>query len=260
MKKTEIDLGVFIASCDRYSDLWEPFFYFFRKYWSDCPFPVYLMSNTNRHCLGIPIQVQGSCWSEEMRNALLLFPHQYLLYFQDDYFLNRKVNNQDLERILDVLCEYRPAYFRLFPHRGPKEGVLLDDDIQYLNKDELFSCSLQVAIWEKKSLLELLNKVENIWQFELNAGQRAIKLSAPFLSVVWQKYLSREDRRYPINYFCTAVRKGKWRKDALEFCKKEGYSTACITRSIENSWDILKKRIYDLLPIPVQILITKYSF
>lgn len=39
------DVAVVVASCDAYADLWEPFFRLFRRYWPDCPYPVYLGSN-----------------------------------------------------------------------------------------------------------------------------------------------------------------------------------------------------------------------
>lgn len=260
MKHKKIDIGLFIASCDKYSDLWDPFFYFFKKYWTNCPLPVYLMSNSKTYEGVIPIHIQGSSWAEEMRNALEQFPHDYLLYLQDDYFLNQEVNNSELEELFALVQEFKPAYFRLFPHRGPKPGILISKNVQYLDKGELFSCSLQAAIWEKQALLELLSQNENIWKFELLAGNRAKKLPQPFLSIVWQWYRPRKERKYPINYFCTAIRKGKWRVDAIEFCKQEGFDISLINRSIETHIDRLKKKLYDILPIRIQILFVEYFF
>ena len=37
--------SVLVPSCDAYADLWIPFFALFWRYWSDCPFPVYLGTN-----------------------------------------------------------------------------------------------------------------------------------------------------------------------------------------------------------------------
>jgi len=37
--------SILIPSCDKYSDLWRPFFTLFWRHWPDCPFPVYLGSN-----------------------------------------------------------------------------------------------------------------------------------------------------------------------------------------------------------------------
>lgn len=260
MKDKKFNIGIFIGSCDKYSDLWEPFFYFFKKYWSNCPFPVYLMSNTKAHRYAIPLYTEGKSWTEEMRCALEQFPHDYLLYLQDDYFLTQEVNNSEFEELFSVIQKLKPAYFRLFPHRGPKPGILISKDIQYLSKEELFACSLQAAIWEKQALIGLLDQDENIWKFELLAGNRAKKLPQPFLSIVWQWYLPRKERRYPINYFCTAIRKGKWREDAIDFCEQEGFDVTLINRSIETRMDRFKKKLYDILPVRIQVLLVRYFF
>ena len=39
------DVTILVVSCDKYKDLWIPFFHCFFKYWSDCPYPVFLASN-----------------------------------------------------------------------------------------------------------------------------------------------------------------------------------------------------------------------
>ena len=36
------DSAILILSCDKFSDLWKPFFDLFWKYWPDCPYNVYL--------------------------------------------------------------------------------------------------------------------------------------------------------------------------------------------------------------------------
>ena len=47
--------AVVVSSCDAYSDAWKPFFKLFFKYWSDCPFPIYLVTNTRE-----PIKINGA--------------------------------------------------------------------------------------------------------------------------------------------------------------------------------------------------------
>ena len=42
---TTSDTAILVASCDRYSDLWGPFFGVLAKRWPDCPLPIYLGMN-----------------------------------------------------------------------------------------------------------------------------------------------------------------------------------------------------------------------
>lgn len=43
---SDSDKAIVVPSCDKYNDLWKPFFLFFNKYWPDSRLPVYLFSNT----------------------------------------------------------------------------------------------------------------------------------------------------------------------------------------------------------------------
>ena len=38
-----------VVSCDNYCDLWYPFFKTFHKYWSECPYQLYLASNFKQY-------------------------------------------------------------------------------------------------------------------------------------------------------------------------------------------------------------------
>ncbi len=45
MGHTNSELAILVCSCDKYADVWEPFFKLFFKFWPDCPYPIYLLSN-----------------------------------------------------------------------------------------------------------------------------------------------------------------------------------------------------------------------
>lgn len=252
-KPNKVDLGILVASCDHYSDLWEPFFILWDKYWPDCPFLIYLMSNTKVYRDIQPLFASANNWSDEFKIALDQFPHEYLLYFQDDYFLSQRVNTKEIKLLLDVIQNEHPAYLRVYPHPGNREGTNFDNNnlLQILKKGSPFITSLQVSFWNVNALKTLLVSGESIWDFEINSINRTHVIEKSFLSVKRQDHLKSGKRNYPINYFCTAIRKGKWRKDAIQFCKDEGISLS-ITRPIENYWDELKKKIYDKIPIKYQ--------
>lgn len=256
-----IDIGLLVASCDKYSDLWDPFFGFMDKYWSDCMIPIYLMANNKKYESVNQLFSDKGSWTKDLLSVLEQFPHEYVLYIQDDYLLNRKVDNQEVARVLQIVKVYDPAYLRLFPHRGPKKNVLLKDcnDVQYIQRGEPFITSLQAAIWHVPTLKKLLFGVENIWEFEINSPQRTLQIERPFLSFVWQQDKTRDKRIYPINYFCTAIRKGKWRKDAVDFCVREGIPIDLSARLIENWWDLFKKDyIYNKISAKYQPFFMKW--
>ena len=46
MKDFDKNLTILVTSCDKYSDLWIPFIKLFRKFWSDCPYKLVLISES----------------------------------------------------------------------------------------------------------------------------------------------------------------------------------------------------------------------
>ncbi|WYL98309.1 MAG: hypothetical protein HEQ19_00985 [Gloeotrichia echinulata CP02] len=42
-------IPILIVSCDAYQDVWHPFFHCFFKNWTDCPYPIHLVSNTLKY-------------------------------------------------------------------------------------------------------------------------------------------------------------------------------------------------------------------
>ncbi len=233
MSSTEIsknlslpNVGVLVMSCDAYSDLWQPFFTLFERYWSDCPLPIYLSSNFKvfEHSKVKNISTQRATnWSDEMRETLRQFPHDYIIYFQEDYFLRKKVDNTLIFSILNTVINMNAAYCRLFPFpppdlSSPTEGVGI------IAPHAIYRTSLQAAIWEKTSLLNLLSDNESPWDFEVNASQRSSTMVEPFLSVTNPKGGNIRTGDFPLTYVASMVWQGRFLRRGVRFARREGLS------------------------------------
>src|SRR2546423_4407905 len=94
LKAFASSVAVVVSSCDAFFDAWRPFVFFFRKHWSDCPFPVSLIVNRLRVVSKFvrPISIGPDReWASNMMTALGSISQPYILYFQEDYFLNGRV-------------------------------------------------------------------------------------------------------------------------------------------------------------------------
>src|SRR6186713_132816 len=99
LKDFASSVAVVVSSCDAFFDAWRPFVFFFRKHWSDCPFPVYLINNELQVHSNIvqPIPVgPDQNWASNMMVALGAIRQPYILYFQEDYFLNGPIRSDQL--------------------------------------------------------------------------------------------------------------------------------------------------------------------
>lgn len=242
MKKVT-EMAILISSCDKYQDVWSPFFSFFFKYWEDCPYNIYLLTN---HLKFEHPKVKSICvgddrdWSSSFRKAINSIDEQYLMVLIEDYFLLNDVNTDVINDFFNYMLEREVDYFRLFPCPGP--GKITDNigshKIGTIASGEPYRTSLQAAIWNKELIDKILVDGESAWEFEVDGSKRSDGMADKFMSI------SRESiKRLPFNYFCTAVVKGRWVKKAIELCRRHGVSVDLNSRPIETWFHRLKQNV-----------------
>ena len=211
-------VAVIVSSCDTFFDTWRPFFFFFRKHWSDCPLPVYLIVNRLRvHSNSVrPLSVgpdQG--WASNMEIALRSIAQPYVLYFQDDYFLTGKVNNEQLARDFTYAFEKEAASLCLYARSSLEPNFqLLNDRIGIVPADSDGRTRLQVTLWKKGVLAAALRPGESAWNMEARGSERTKELLA-------LSYAHRRD--LPIPYLMSAIVRGLWTPQALALCRESGF-------------------------------------
>src|SRR5205085_6158728 len=160
-------IAILVSSCDAFFDAWRPFAFFFRKYWTDCPFPAYLITNELhvRSSFLRAIRVgQDRGWASNLIQALQQIDAARILYFQEDYFLQRLVDREQLARDMDyaIANDVDAFYFRA--------RAQLEPDFQPLNErfgvvpvesDGRTRC--QLSLWKRESLLSILRDGETAW-------------------------------------------------------------------------------------------------
>jgi hypothetical protein len=226
-------VSIVVSSYDGFSDCWAPFFHGINKYWKDCPYPVYLITNFKdfhaERCQPIKVgEDQG--WSRNLLTVLERIPTPYVLYFQEDYWITQSVNTTKIGEYAALMEERRMDYLRLmampppdhdFPH-NPCLG-LLDDGARWRN-------SLQAALWRTSVLQDLINPEESPWQFEIAGAVRSRKYRDTFLSV--KNHGS--DLQYYGIYYTQAVCQGRWTAVAKQYATDEGLDLDFSLRPSEN--------------------------
>jgi hypothetical protein len=217
LKDFASSVAIVVSSCDAFFDAWRPFVFFFRKYWSDCPFPRFLVVNRLRvHSRFIqPIAVgPDRDWAANMQVALHQITQPYILYFQEDYFLNGAVNQEQLAGDFADAFERDAASFCFYPRsqREP-EFVPLNDRYGIVPRQSDGRTRLQVTLWKKEVLQSALRPGETAWNMEARASERTRDLLA-------LSYFQRS--RIPIPYLMSAISRRLWTPEALALCREEG--------------------------------------
>jgi hypothetical protein len=208
-------LSIVVVSCDRYADVWPVFFAAFRRYWPDCPYSVYLTSNTRSISEDDVISIctgpdQG--WSNGLKSALMRVPTPYILALQEDFLLKARVSNSEIGRCLEALVQLDGAYLRLAPIPSPSIRIPSFPMIGEIPRGAPYRASNQAAIWRREVLLSLLRPGENPWEGEIRASVRSDSVPNGFFSC-WVPVLNYEGHG--------AIVRGRWRRDAVQWCRSE---------------------------------------
>jgi hypothetical protein len=217
LKAFASSVAVVVSSCDAFFDAWRPFVFFFRKHWSDCPFPVYLIVNRLRVRSAIiqPISVgTDRGWASNMASALDSISQPYILYFQEDYFLSGPVDNGQLAQDFGYALEKNAASFCFYArsHLEPNFQPL-NDRFGIVPSDSDGRTRLQVTLWKKEALRATLRPGESAWNMEALGSERTRDLLA--LSYLHRHHL-------PIPYLMSAIVRRLWTSQAIELCRQAG--------------------------------------
>jgi hypothetical protein len=147
----------------------------------------------------------------------------------EDYLLTQHIDTTVIAELITYMQDEGAGCLRLYQCPGPDLPCPDNPLVGEISKGADYRLSLQAAIWDKQILLELLREGESAWELELNGTKRTNALAAPFLCVAGDS---------PIPYFCTGVVKGKWVREAVELCKKEGIEIDLNARSMQTPVDI----------------------
>ena len=208
-KFTVSDFAILILSCDKFYDVWNPLTYSFHRYWADCPFDIYLMSNFKvfEDSLIKNIRVgRDLSWSANLLNALENLPHKYIILWLDDVFLADKVTTLDVIGDLEWFYKNEIEYLRL---RNTDVRLFRGNQgYERIKEDAPYRTSIFATVWNKDVLSKILIKEENAWQFELRGSIRSKKYNH-FYSVRHSRFK-----------YIHGVQKGVWIRTAVKWIKK----------------------------------------
>ena len=238
-------IAVLVVSCDNYSDLWKPFFECFRRFWPDCPYPVYLVNNhkeveySNVTAIHVGDDVS---WSDNLQKALGQVPHEYVFIYIEDLFLKTAVDSQKVQAIFRWAIENKADYVKMI-HGSHKIKTPYNDLVNEIPKGSLYRASLVMCLFKKAVLLDLLRPGENAWEFEMHGTERSDK---------YDRFYSTRDKHFDT---INTIIKRKWQRDAVRAMQQLNIDIDLSARAVMNCWEgikykmlILRTGIFNLVP------------
>lgn len=224
--------AILILSSDKYHDLWAPFFELFWKNWPNCPYTVYLGSNSRTfHHKRVKNILTGrdTNWSTSYKKILKQIPEKYIFVLLEDLFITSKIdttlfikcfNFADSNEINHLNFTSLPSF--AITSKNPK-FVPVKKFMPYR--------AHVIGFWKKDYLYDLLLEGENPWNFEIMGSYRT-SYDDGFYST-----------KYPIYSSIHLVKKNKWIQKGLQYCKDNSIG---IDISKRNSLSIFELLFYNL--------------
>ena len=224
------DIAFLVVSCDKYSDLWAPFFTLLDKYWKGIDYKIYLLSNYKEfkwpkiNLIKIGDDVS---YSDNLLKCIDLIKEDWILLWLEDLFLSRDVNQHKLDRIFEEFTKKNSGYLKIAPDMPLS---YTNSEIGNLPKGIKYRSAIGATLYHKSTLRKLLIPRSSAW--DIDKSNLSDSLEDPFYALS-----PTSSKDLPIKYVNTLIR-GKWSKPSIKFLKKEGLSEILNNRDVESfySW------------------------
>lgn len=244
-----------VLTCDNYSDLWPMFINFSEKYWPDCPYDKYFITNNKEipessfDCIKIG---KDDSWSDGLLKAIaeLKSKYDYLLITLEDSPIIEYVDQDKLNIVTDEFILAKGNFLSLYTQNEmSKPTQKYNDFFGIIDKGSLYRPTCVYSLWKISVLEDLLVREENAWDFERYGSVRSDKYDKFFM--VYKSFFKMSN----------TVVKGKWRRSEYKKIKKLGYNPDIINRDLlsrkeelfANIYAFIFKIFYFYLPIPWKI-------
>jgi hypothetical protein len=212
------EVPILVISCDRYADVWKPFFEIFFRRWPECPYPVYLGTNSGRYddprVTTIDVGADLS-WASGVQSMLDRLGSEHVALFLEDFLILKPVDGVTIANFLDIARRERVASIRLSPlpppSKLPSRAVPTHPQLGIVEPGTGYRVSVQPAIWRVDALRRYLVPGFSPWQFE-EIGSR---LSDYTDDVFWGPF-------QPAVVYEHAIEKGRWKQAGLAICRDAG--------------------------------------
>lgn len=223
--------SILVNTCDKFEDCWNPFFKLMSFYWPDCKGKIYLNTEFKDYsypsiniisikgCIGRKYNGKYATWSQCLKWALEVINTDLILYLQEDYFINNKVDNAMLEHYIQYMADHPEIPCIQLTDVGIPVRKIYDakEHLHYSDPSYFSYTCCQASIWRKDVLLKLIREHETAWNFEWWGSKRAHYLGMKFLTIN-HEWLRDGNDFFP--YLKTGVIGGKWYPPVVDLFKE----------------------------------------
>ena len=235
------DVSLLVVSFDAYQDVWNPYFHCLFKYWPDCPYPIFLGSNSRTYPDHRVKSIQIGPDLDYSTNLLAMLDRietPWLILWIEDLLLSSPINTSRLSNLIADAQNHQAGYLKLSANTPWAFTKNKAQEMGPVPKGIKYRATIGLSLWKKDVLVRLLRPGESAWEIERNGSLRSNTFNEPFYC------LSPNVKSNPPILFVNAVIKGLWNREALSFLEKEGLGDCIPNRQIQSFWSCLYAKMY----------------
>lgn len=212
------DLTVVVNTCDAYHDVLGIFFHAWQDFWSDCPHPVVI--NTESRAYSHPARVHHHSsssgtddWGARLRATLSTIDSEFVMMVYDDFILDAPVSQERIYQALSLLRAQPLAVVTyLIDTALPLSRIDNSDDFVPLKDRVDYRLNSAPAIWRKQDLMDYTKAGDTPWAWEVFGTYRTWGDGRVFYSLN-----PKQADIYPYNHNKGgAIYRGKWVREVVE--------------------------------------------
>lgn len=171
------DCPIFISTCDDFSDLWQPFFDLFKKYWKEYDGIIYL--NTEEKTFefkGLNIvctQVGKLPFGKRLREGLNKVDAKNILFIMEECLFMGNIDNQIIKLYYDFFVNNQLDSLNLAQQDFRDTISLNHENLRLIIPPSKHMLTLQIAFWNKDTLYNMVLPNESPWMVEKYGTIRA---------------------------------------------------------------------------------------
>jgi hypothetical protein len=225
------DVSFVVVSCDRYRDLWDPFFGCMERYWPDCPFQVFLATNEapyDRKGVSMIHIGPDRDYASNLIAAVNAVPTPWVITWVEDAIFTEPIESGRLLSILSEAVAAGASYLKLTSDTPLSFDDSNGERIGETPRGVKYRSAMGTCLYSKELLNKLLVPGMSAW--EMDKSDKADDLAEKFMTLT-----VREARR-PLLPAINAVIKGEWYWPAPAFLRKEGFASILPGRRRQPLW------------------------
>ena len=174
-------LALLVLSCDKYKYAWDDFFNLRDKFWANCPYKWYVVTETEDYKReGVEVIQCGKQlnWTGRFLHAAKTVGTEYVGIYLEDGFIEDFIKNEEIEEDLSLMEKYHIDMLNTAEEHdwivGQKSKKYLEGNYSVISKHLPYGISATTSIWKVSFIEELLGgKDTNAWEFELDRCKEA---------------------------------------------------------------------------------------